>query len=165
MYLPSLFTSLGQAEYWVRYVTTVLGVCVAAIMVPGASVSRTDQSFAFALLTILIVAALFRLLSKGLLKLTKVPLTLVVKVLPQVWTVLLIIVWAFALDALLLWALAEGSDRLDLAFHLDGFWSVVLTGLVLAVCQLVATIILTKTLLQDAGPGSSPIADPGLPTT
>lgn len=100
---------------------------VAGITLEGATTGRR-------VLTLLIVAAIF-----GLVNAVVKP---VVKLLSLPFIVLTLGLLLFVINALMLLLTSWITDKLDVQFHVDGFWSALLGALVITVVGMLLNIVL-----------------------
>lgn len=100
---------------------------VAGITLQGATTGRR-------ILTLLIVAAIF-----GLVNAIVRP---VVKLLSLPFIILTLGLLTFVINALMLWLTSWITGKLDVQFHVDGFWDALLGALIITVVGMILNVIL-----------------------
>ncbi|GAA1140661.1 putative membrane protein [Kitasatospora gansuensis] len=98
-------------------------IWVAAWIVDGITLSGDDwQSKTITVIAVALIFGVVNFLIKPLVKLFSLPLFIL--------TLGLI---TFVINALMLWLTSWASDKLDLDFHVEGFWAALLGALIISV--------------------------------
>ncbi|KQV22248.1 MULTISPECIES: phage holin family protein [unclassified Kitasatospora] len=98
-------------------------IWVAAWIVDGITLSGDDwQSKTITVVAVALIFGVVNFLIKPLVKLFSLPLF-----------VLTLGLITFVINALMLWLTSWASDKLDLDFHVDGFWAALLGALIISV--------------------------------
>jgi putative membrane protein len=96
----------------IRVVTTAIALWVATLIVSG--IDLTTASTPKKIGTLVVVAAVFGLINAFLKP--------IVKTLGCVFYILTLGLFALVVNGLLLWLASWAADRLNLPFHVNGFW-------------------------------------------
>ncbi len=120
---------------WViRFVANAIGLAVAAWLLPDISIrGDTDED---RLVTLLVVAAIFGVVNsfvRPIVALLSLPLY-----------VLTIGLMYFVVNALMLMLTSWIADQFDIGFHVDGFWTAVAGGVVVALVTWSVTAVLPE---------------------
>ena len=116
----------------VRLIANAVGLAVAAWLLSGISIGGdTDRE---ELLTLLLVALIFGIVNsfvRPVVNLLSLPLY-----------VLTLGLMYFVVNALMLMLTSWIADQLDVGFHVDGFWTAVVGGIVIALVSWGVTLLL-----------------------
>jgi putative membrane protein len=119
-------------SFVVKTLINAVAIWVAAWIVDGIDLS--GGSTGHKILTAVLVAVVFGVVNwliKPVVKLLSLPLFIL--------TLGLI---TFVINALMLWLTSWASDRLDLDFHVDGFWSALLGALIISIVSWGLSLVL-----------------------
>ncbi|GAA4858483.1 phage holin family protein [Kitasatospora terrestris] len=107
----------------VKTLINALAIWVAAWIVTGITLSGDDwQQKTVTVIAVALIFGLVNFLIKPFVKLFSLPLF-----------VLTLGLITFVINALMLWLTSWASDKLDLDFHVDGFWAALLGALIISV--------------------------------
>lgn len=106
----------------IRLAVNAVALWVATLLISGVEIE--NGSTQEQVITLIVVAAIFAAVN--------VVVRPVVKLLSMPLYVLTLGLFTFVVNALMLWLTSWIADQLDVAFHVDGFWSAVLGGLVIS---------------------------------
>ncbi len=106
----------------IRLAVNAVALWVATLIISGVEIENgsTEEQ----VITLIVVAAIFAAVN--------VVVRPVVKLLSLPFYVLTLGLFTFIVNALMLWLTSWIAGLLDVAFHVDGFWSAVLGGLVIS---------------------------------
>jgi len=106
----------------IRLAVNAVALWVATLIISGVEIEHgsTEEQ----VITLIVVAAIFAAVN--------VVVRPVVKLLSLPFYVLTLGLFTFIVNALMLWLTSWIAGLLDVAFHVDGFWSAVLGGLVIS---------------------------------
>ncbi|MER5861819.1 phage holin family protein [Kitasatospora sp. NPDC002040] len=107
----------------IKTLINAAAIWVAAWIVDGITLSGDDwQSKTITVIAVALIFGVVNFLIKPLVKLFSLPLFIL--------TLGLI---TFVINALMLWLTSWASDKLDLDFHVEGFWAALLGALIISV--------------------------------
>lgn len=106
----------------IRLAVNAVALWVATVVISGVEIE--NGSTQEQVITLIVVAAIFAAVN--------VVVRPVVKLLSLPLYVLTLGLFTFIVNALMLWLTSWIAGQLDVAFHVDGFWSAVLGGLVIS---------------------------------
>ncbi|WP_345698233.1 phage holin family protein [Kitasatospora terrestris] len=110
-------------SFVVKTLINALAIWVAAWIVTGITLSGDDwQQKTVTVIAVALIFGLVNFLIKPFVKLFSLPLF-----------VLTLGLITFVINALMLWLTSWASDKLDLDFHVDGFWAALLGALIISV--------------------------------
>jgi putative membrane protein len=118
----------------VKLLANAAAIWITAMVVDGVNI--TDDSWGNKALTVILVAAIFGAINvviKPLVKLFSLPLFIL--------TLGLI---TFVINALMLWLTSWVSGKLDLSFHVEGFWPALLGAFVVSLVSWALNLIFDR---------------------
>lgn len=119
-------------ELIIRLVVNAVAIWVATLVVDGIELTGADtREKVFALLVAAVIFGLVNAVIKPIVKLFALPLFIL--------TLGLI---TFVINALMLWLTSWISEKVGLAFHVDGFWPALLGALVVTVVSFLLSLVL-----------------------
>ena len=116
----------------IRLLANAVALAVASWLVAG--ITLQGATTGKRILTLLIVAAIFGVVNaivKPVVKLLSLPLL-----------ILTLGLLTFVINALMLWLTSWITGKLDVQFHVDGFWSALLGALIITVVGMIINIVL-----------------------
>ena len=116
----------------IRLLANAVALAVASWIVSGITLQGATTSKR--VLTLLIVAAIF-----GIVNAIVKP---VVKVLSFPFLILTLGLLTFVINAVMLWLTSWITGKLDVQFHVDGFWSALFGALIISVVGMIINVIL-----------------------
>jgi putative membrane protein len=116
----------------IRLLANAVALAVASWLVAG--ITLEGATTGKRVLTLLIVAAIF-----GVVNAVVKP---VVKVLSFPLLILTLGLLTFVINALMLWLTSWITGKLDVQFHVDGFWSALLGALVITIVGMIINVVL-----------------------
>ncbi|MFI5691255.1 phage holin family protein [Kribbella sp. NPDC051586] len=118
----------------IRLLANAVAVAVASWLVAG--ITLQGATTGKRVLTLLIVAAIF-----GVVNAIVKP---VVKVLSFPLLILTLGLLTFVINALMLWLTSWITGKLDVQFHVDGFWSALFGALIITVVGMIINLVLPE---------------------
>ena len=118
-----------MALFLIHWLVVALGLAAAAYLVPGVTIS-SGSALAFGALALGFVNAVIR----PVMALLTLPLTIITLGL-----------FYFVVNALMLMLTSWLADQIDVAFHVDGFWTAVVGGVIIAIVSWGVKMILPQT--------------------
>ncbi|QKW20814.1 phage holin family protein [Kitasatospora sp. NA04385] len=112
-------------NFVIKTLINAAAIWVAAWIVTGITLTDDDSDWQHQTLTVIGVALVFGLINfliKPVVKLFSLPLF-----------ILTLGLVTFVINALMLWLTSWASDKLNLDFHVEGFWSALLGALIISV--------------------------------
>lgn len=110
-------------SFVIKTLVNAAAIWVAALIVPNIKLSGDDwQSKTLTVIAVALIFGVVNFLIKPLVKLFSLPLFIL--------TLGLI---TFVINALMLWLTSWASDKLELDFHVEGFWAALLGALIISV--------------------------------
>lgn len=106
----------------IRLAVNAVALWVATLLISGVEIE--NGSTQEQVITLIVVAAIFAAVN--------VVVRPVVKLLSMPLYILTLGLFTFVVNALMLWLTSWIAGQIDVAFHVDGFWSAVLGGLVIS---------------------------------
>ena len=116
----------------IRLLVNAIALAVASWLVAG--ITLQGATTGRQILTLLIVAAIF-----GLVNAIVKP---IVKLLSLPFIILTLGLLTFVINAFMLWLTSWITGKLDVQFHVDGFWSALLGALIITVVGMILNVIL-----------------------
>lgn len=115
-------TLVAMKNFVIKTLINAAAIWVAAWIVSGITLSGDDwQSKTVTVIAVALIFGVVNFLIKPVVKLFSLPLFIL--------TLGLI---TFVINALMLWLTSWASDKLDLDFHVDGFWAALLGSLIIS---------------------------------
>jgi putative membrane protein len=124
--------TLRSVELIIRFVVNGIALWIAALVIDGVDIDASSTRDE--VLTVLAVAAVF-----GVVNIVVRP---IVKILSLPLYVLTLGLFTLVVNALMLLLTSWIADRLDVPFHVDGFWIAVLGGLVISFVSWMLNLLL-----------------------
>ena len=118
----------------IRLLANAVALAIAAWLVGGITLEGATRGKQ--IVTLLIVAAIFGIVNaivKPIVKLLSLPLL-----------ILTLGLLTFVINAVMLWLTSWITGKLDVQFHVDGFWSALLGALIISVVGMLINVVLPE---------------------